>query len=166
MPAGKTAPTEYLGHLRGYLAWSDRQIKVAITERVDPVRRRRVVTPDVLPPGLARMGKPAVELNGRQVGPVEHVAILVVVAAAISALPLAHRQSVWTLDVFVVSPFQNRVQAGSVEAQQSGEFGSPAHLGPAVDGARQIGLCCLPALQAPEYPCARIIHSPSRIGEI
>jgi len=78
-----------------------------MAERDDPIRRRRVVASDVLPPGLAGVGKTAVELNGRQESRIEHVAILVMVAAAISALPLADRQSMWTLDVFVVSPFQN-----------------------------------------------------------
>jgi len=53
------------------------------------------------------VGKTVVELNGRQESRIEHVAILVIVAAAISALPLADRQSMWTLDVFVVTPLQN-----------------------------------------------------------
>lgn len=117
MPASETAPTEHRGHLCSYLAWGNRQIKVAIAERADPIRRRRVIAPDVLPPCLAGMGKLAVQLHGRQVSRIEHVAVLVVVAAAISALPLADRQAVWPLDVFVVSPLQNRMQAGGVERQ-------------------------------------------------
>jgi hypothetical protein len=117
MPAGVTALAEYRGHLRSYLARGHREIKVAIAERADPIHRRRVIAPDVLPPGFAGMGKPAVQLNGRQVSRIEHIAVLVVVGAAISALPLTDRQPVWTLDVFVVSPLQNRVQAGGVERQ-------------------------------------------------
>jgi hypothetical protein len=77
----------------------------------------------------------AVDLDGRQESRIKDVAILVVVAAAISALPLAGRQSMWALDVFVVSPFQNRVQAGGVERQQFAEFGPPAHPGSALDRA-------------------------------
>jgi hypothetical protein len=91
MPAGETAPAEYRDHLRSRIARGSRQIKVAIAERADTIRRRRVVAPDILPPGLAGMSKPAVQLNGRQVSRIEHVAILVVVDAAISALPLAGR---------------------------------------------------------------------------
>ena len=166
MPAGETAPAKYRGHLRSCHARGGRQIKVAIAERADPIRRRSVIAPDVFPPGLVGMSKPAVQLNSRQVCRIEHVAILVVVAAAISALPLAGRQPMWTLDVLVVSPFQNRVQAGGVEGQQFGEFGPPAHFGSAVDGARQVDLRRLPALQAAEYPCARIIDRSGRIGEI
>ena len=117
MPSAESALTEYRGHLRRYLAWGNRQIQVAIAERVDPVRRRRVVATDVFPPGLGRVGKPAIEFYGRQESLIEDVAILVVIATAISALPLADRQSMWTLDVFAVSPFQNRVQARRVEGQ-------------------------------------------------
>ena len=117
MPAGEPAPAEYREHLRSRIARGGCQIKVAIAERADPVCCRRVVAPDVFPPGLAGMGQPAVQLNGRQVSRIEHVAILVVVLAAICALPLAGRKSMWTLDVFVVPPLQNRVQAGGVECE-------------------------------------------------
>jgi len=79
--------------------------------------------------------KSAVELYCRQESRVEHVAILVVVAAAISALPLAGRQSMRALDILVVSPFQNRVQARGVECQQFAELGSPAYPCPALDRA-------------------------------
>jgi hypothetical protein len=80
--------------------------------------------------------KSPIELDGRQESRIEDVAILIVVAAAIPALSLAGRQSMWTLDVFVVPPFQNRVQAGGVERQQFAELGPPAHPRPAVEGAR------------------------------
>ncbi|HUB43044.1 MAG TPA: hypothetical protein VMA72_29675 [Streptosporangiaceae bacterium] len=166
MPAGETAPAEYRDHLRSCLARGCRQIKVAIAERADSIGSRRVVPPDVLPPALAGMGKPAVQLNGRQVSRVEDIAVLVVVAAAISALSFAGWQAVRTLDVFVVSPFQNRVQAGRIEGQQFGEFRPPAQLDSALDCARQVQLRGLPALQAAEYPGARIIDRSSRISKI
>jgi hypothetical protein len=117
MPPGETAPAEYLGYLRGYLAWCDGEIEVAVAQCEDAICCRRVVAPYVLPPGLARVGESAVEFNGRQESRIEHIAILVVVATAIPALPLAGRQSVWALDVFAVSALQNRVQAGGVEGQ-------------------------------------------------
>jgi hypothetical protein len=79
--------------------------------------------------------KPAVEFYGCQESRIEDVAIFVVVAAAISALPLAGRQSMRTLDVFVVAPFQNRVQARGVECQEFAELGSPAHPCSAFDRA-------------------------------
>ena len=166
MPPGETALTEYRDHLRGNLAWCAGEIEVAVAEREDAIRRRRVVAPDVFPPGLAGVGKTAVELNGCQESRIEHVAILVVVAAAISALPLAGRQSMWKLDVFVVTAFQYRVQASRVEGQEFAEFGPPADLGSAVGCARQVELCRLSALQAAEYPRARIIDGSSGIGEI
>jgi hypothetical protein len=166
VPPGETAPTEYRDHLRGNLAWCAGETEVAVAEREDAIGRRRVVAPDVFPPGLARVGKTAVEFNGCQESRVEHVAILVVVAAAISALPLARRQAMWTLDVFVVTPFQYRVQASGVEGQELAEFRPPAHPCPAVDCASQVDLCRLPALQAAEYPRTRVIDGSSRIGEI
>jgi hypothetical protein len=91
MPPDEAAPTEYRDHLRGSLAWCDGEIEVAIAEREDAIRRRRVVASDVFPPGLVWVGKPAVEFHSGQVGRIEHIAILVVVAAAISALSLAGR---------------------------------------------------------------------------
>ena len=81
------------------------------------------------------MGKSAVELYGCQESRIEHVAILVVVAAAIPALPLAGRQSMRTLDVFVIAPFQNRVQARGIKCQDFAELGSPAYLCSALDRA-------------------------------
>jgi len=73
------------------------------------------------------VGEAAVELYGRQESRIEDVAILVVVAAAVSALPLAGWQSMWALDVFVVTTFQNRVQARGIKRQQFAELRSPAH---------------------------------------
>lgn len=166
MTTGETAPTEYREHLRGSLAWRAGEIEVAVAEREDAIRRRRVVAADVLPPSLAWVGKAAVELNGCQVSRIEHVAILVVVAAAISVLPLARRQAMRTFDVFVVTPLQYRVQASGVEGQEFAEFRPPAHPRSPADRASKVGLRGLPALQAAEYPRARVIEGSSRIGEI
>jgi hypothetical protein len=135
MPPGETTPAEYREHLGGNLAWCDGEIEVAVAEREDAIRRRRVVAPDVLPPSLAWVGKLAVELYRRQESRIEDVAILVVVAAPISALPLAGRKSMRTFDVFVVSPFQNRMQARRVERQQFAELWPPAHPGSVLDRA-------------------------------
>jgi len=166
MAPGETTSAEYGGHLRGNLAWRAGEIEVAVSEREDAVSGRRVVAPDVFPPGLVWMSQTAVELNGCQERRVEHVAILTVVAAAISALPLGGRQAMWTLDVFVVAPFQYRVQASGVEGQELAECRPPAHPCSAVDRARQVYLRRLPALQAAEYPRACVIDGPSGIAEI
>ena len=166
MAAGETTPAKHRGHLRGNLAWHAGEIYVAVPEREDAVGGRRVIAPDVLPPGLAWVGETAVEFNGCQESRIEDVAILVVVAAAISALPLAGRQSMRTFDVFVVTPFQYRVQASGVEGQQFAEFCPPAQPGSAVDRASKVDLRCLPALQAAEYPRARVIDGSSRAGEV
>jgi hypothetical protein len=166
MPPGETAPTKYRDHLRGNLTWRAGEIEVAVPEREDALGGRRVVAPDVSPPGLARVGKTAVELNGCQESRIEDVAILVVVAAAISALPLAGRQAVWALDVFAVTPFQYRVQAHRVEGEEFVQLRPPAQPCSAVGRASQIDLRRLPALQAAEYPCARVIDGSGRIGEI
>ena len=166
MTPGETAPTEHRDHLRGSLAWRAGEIEVAVSESEDAIGGRRVVAPDVLPPGLAWVGKNAVELNGCQESRIEHVAILVVVGAAISALPLAGRQAMRTLDVFVVTPFQYRVQPSGVEGQEFAEFRPPAQPCSAVDRASQVDLRRLPALQAAEYPSGRVIDGSGRIGEI
>jgi hypothetical protein len=166
MPPGETAPTKYRDHLRGDLAWRAGEIEVAVPEREDAIGGRRIVAPDVLPPGLAWVGKTAVELNRREESRIEHVAILVVVAAAISALPLAGGQAVWMLDVFAVTPFQYRVQAGRVECQEFAQLRPPAQPCSAVGRASQVDLRRLPALQPAEDPRARVIDSSSRIGEI
>jgi hypothetical protein len=166
MPTGETAPTEYRYHLRGNLAWRAGETEVAVAERQDAVGGRRVVAPDVLPPSLVWVGKLAVELYRRQESRIEDVAILVVVAAAISVLPLADWQTMRTFDIFVVSPFQNRMQARRVEGQQFAELWPPAHPGSLPDRASQVGLCCLPALQAAEDPRTRVIDGSGRIGEI
>jgi hypothetical protein len=106
MPPSETAPAQYRDHLRGNLAWCSGEVQVAVAQRQDAVRRRCVVAPDVFPPSLCWVGNAAIQLNGRQESRIKHVAILVVVVAAISALPLAGRQAMWSLDVFVVTPFQ------------------------------------------------------------
>jgi hypothetical protein len=136
MPAGESAPAEYSDYLRSNLAWCGGEIEVAVAEREVAIRCRRVVAPYVLPPVLTRVGKTAVEFNSCPEGRIEHVAVLVVVAAAISALAFARRQPVRTFDVFVVPALQNRVQASRIECQQFAELRPPAHLGSAVDGAR------------------------------
>jgi hypothetical protein len=69
----------------------------------------------------------AVEFHGSQISRIEHVAILVVFASAIFVLPLASRQAVSFLDVSVVSPLQDRVQASGIECQQFAELRPPAH---------------------------------------
>src|SRR5215472_637801 len=115
MASGEAAAAEYRRHLRCYLAWVDRQIEVAIAQREDPIRHRRIVAPDVLPPGLARMREPPVEFDGGLVSFIEHVAVLVVAASAISALALAGRQSMRSFDASVIAALQDRVQASGVE---------------------------------------------------
>jgi hypothetical protein len=94
----------------------------------------RVVTLDIPPASITGVRRITVQFDRRAIRLVQHIAVLVVIAAAELNLARRPRQPVRPLDIALIAPLQDRVQSSRIGSQQFAQFRTPANLGSQFQG--------------------------------
>ncbi|MGH3273183.1 MAG: pyridoxal phosphate-dependent decarboxylase family protein [Streptosporangiaceae bacterium] len=164
--SGVSAQPEDPGDLGGCLALMLGDIGPAVSQGDDAVGRCGVVSPDVAPAQVCRMGGPAVQFHGKGVLLVEHVSVNRASALPGPDLPGPARQHVRALDTAHVVILQAGVHASPVSRHGLDELAPPTQFGPRCDRVVQPGLRGQPPSQSTGDPAARIVGGHCRPGQV